>query len=117
MAGGATTDSLDPATHSDAMMQVVGWQLRNNLVEIDHKGNALPELAEGWESSPDAIQWIFNLRRGVEFHNGKTFEAQDVIDSINHHRGEKSKSGAKVIADLIDDLKADGKYGVIFTLK
>ena len=115
-AGGATTDTLDPGNLSDAMAISVNWQIRNNLVEIDYQGNAIPELAKSWESSPDAVQWIFQLRKGVEFHNGKTLDAKDVIFSINHHRGEKSKSGGKVIAESIKEIKADGKHTVIFTL-
>jgi peptide/nickel transport system substrate-binding protein len=115
--GGATTDTLDPGNLSDSMAISVNWQIRNNLVEIDHKGDAIAELAESWESSPDAVQWIFKLRQGVEFHNGKTLDAKDVIFSINHHRGEKSKSGGKVIAESIKEMKADGKNTVIFTLK
>ena len=114
--GGATTDSLDPATLADLMALDINWQLRNNLVEIDHEFNPIPELAESWEASPDAIQWTFKLRKGIEFHNGKTLDAEDVIDSINHHRGEDSKSAAKGIVDPIKDIKADGKHTVVFTL-
>jgi peptide/nickel transport system substrate-binding protein len=116
MAGGSTTDSLDPGTTDAAVNQNITWQLRNNLVEIDRKGNAIPELAESWEPTPDAAQWTFKLRRGVEFHNGKTLEAEDIIFSINHHRGAQSKSAAKSYADPIKDIKADGKYAVVFTL-
>jgi len=115
-AGGSTTDSLDPATMADAMMQCVNHQIRNCMVEVDSKGNAIPELAESWESTPNAVQWTFKLRKGVTFHNGKTLDAQDVIDSINHHRGEESKSAAKGIVDPIVDIKADGKNTVVFTL-
>ncbi len=115
--GGATTDSLDPATLASTMPVFINFQLRNCLVEVDHKGNAVPELAESWESSPDATKWTFKLRKGVEFHNGKSFTAEDVIYSFNHHRGEKSKSAAKSIVAPIQDIKADGKYTVIFTLK
>jgi len=115
--GGSTTDSLDPATITDAMCQNLNWQLRNSLVEVDYKGNPLPELAESFESSPDAVQWIFKLRNGVEFHNGKSLEAEDVIDTINYHRGKDSKSAAKSLLDAIKEIKADGKQTVIFTLK
>ena len=75
MAGGSTTDSLDPATMTDAMAYNINWQVRNCLVEVDYKGNPIPELAESWESSPDAVKWVFKLRKGVEFHNGKTLNA------------------------------------------
>jgi len=117
MTGGQTTDSLDPATITGLMMSFVSFQLRNNLVEIDHKSNAIPELAESWEPSPDAKKWVFKLRKGVEFHNGKTMEAEDVIFSINHHRKEDSKSAAKSLLSSISDIKSDGKYNVIFELK
>ena len=117
MAGGSTTDSLDPATISDAMPMSINWQIRNCLVEIDYRGNPIPELAKSWESTPDAAQWTFKLRKDVEFHNGKTLNAEDVVFSINHHRGKDSKSAAKGIVDPIEDIKADGKQTVVFTLK
>ena len=116
VAGGSTTDSLDPSTIPDTMPMHTNWALRNNLVEVNAEGNPVPELAESWEASSDAATWYFNLRKGIEFHNGKSFEAQDVIDSINHHRGKDSKSAAKGIVDPIKDIKADGKYRVIFTM-
>jgi peptide/nickel transport system substrate-binding protein len=115
--GGASTDSLDPATLASTMPVFINFQLRNCLVEIDHKGNAIPELAESWESSPDAKKWTFKLRKGIEFHNGKPFSAEDVIYSFDHHRGEKSKSEAKSIVAPIVEIKADDKYTVTFTLK
>ena len=100
LAGGSTTDSLDPATITDMMLQVVNQgQLRNTLVEIDHKAEPIPELAESWEATPDAKKWVFKLRKGVEFHNGKTMDADDVIYSINHHRGKDTKSAAKGIIE------------------
>jgi peptide/nickel transport system substrate-binding protein len=115
-AGGSTTDSLDPSTIPDTMPMHTNWALRNNLVEVDADGKPIPELAEKWEASADAATWYFDLRKGVEFHNGKTLEAQDVIDSINHHRGESSKSAAKGIVDPIKQIKADGKHRVVFVM-
>jgi len=117
MAGGSTMDSLDPATISDAMPMNINWQVRNCLIEIDHSGDLVPELAESWESTPDAAQWTFKLRKDVEFHNGKTLDAEDVLFSINHHRGKGSKSAAKGIVEPIKNIKADGKQRVVFTLK
>ncbi len=114
--GGATSDSLDPATITQSMTQLMGYLFRNNLVEISPDMTPVPELAESWESSPDAKQWIFRLRKGVEFHNGKTLEAEDVLYSINHHRKEDSKSAAKSLLKTVTDLKAEDKYSVRFTL-
>jgi peptide/nickel transport system substrate-binding protein len=73
-------------------------------------------LAKSWESSADARNWTFKLRQGVQFHNGKTMDAQDVVFSINHHRGENSKSAAKGIVDPIENIKSEDKNTVVFNL-
>ena len=85
---GQTTEVLDITRLTDIMAQMVSQQVRNQLVVIDEKGVAAPELAESWEAGLDAKQWAFNLRKGVEFHNGKTMDADDVIYTINLTRDE-----------------------------
>jgi len=114
LTGGGTKDVLDPAQTNDSYMINVGNQLRNNLTEMSPEGKLRSELAESWESK-DAKTWVFKLRKGVEFHNGKTLDAEDVVASFNHHRGDDSKSGAKGLVKQIADVKADGD-NVVFTL-
>ncbi|MDJ1006275.1 MAG: ABC transporter substrate-binding protein [Paracoccaceae bacterium] len=112
---GSTTDSLDPATYEGTVNTVLAYTYANNLVEVDHSGNLVPELAESF-TSDDATTWVFVLRPGVEFHNGKTLAPEDVIASINHHRGEDSKSAAAGLVKQIKDMRADGN-SVIFELE
>jgi len=117
LTGGATSDDIDPATTLDTYMINVNFgQLRNCLTEISEDGELIGELAESWEASDDASIWTFKLRQGIEFHNGKTMDANDVVESINHHRGEDSKSAAKGIIEPIIDVKADGNDTVVMTL-
>ena len=52
-----------------------------------------------------------------KFPEEKTMDADDIVASINHHRGEESKSAAKPIVAPITDIKADGKNRVIVTLE
>ena len=113
---GSTTDSMDPATYLHTFTQTLGMGLYNYLTEVDQEGNAVPELAKSVESTPDAATWTVKLRKGVEFHNGKSLTADDVIASYNHHRSEESKSAAKAILKQVKDIKADGKLTVVFTL-
>ena len=113
---GSTTDSLDPATYNDTYMQVVGFGFRNCLTEVSNEDVLIPELAAGWEASKDARTWTFELRRDVEFHSGKTLDADDVIASVAHHTGEDSSSPAKGILEPISEMKADGRNTVVFTL-
>ncbi len=117
LTGGATSDDLDPATTLDTYMINVNFnQLRNCLTEISPSGELIGELAESWDASPDAKTWTFKLRKGVEFHNGKTLDSTDVVESLNHHRGDDTKSAAKGIIAGITDVKADGKDTVVVTL-
>lgn len=117
LAGANTGDTLDPGLVWDDFMMALSYGgLRNNLIELDPSGRPVGELAESWESSPDSKTWIFRLRKGVEFHNGKSLDASDVVASINHHRGEKSTSLAKSIFSQIEDIVADGKDQVKITL-
>lgn len=114
--GGATSDTLDPALILDIYMNLVSFgQLRNGLTEIAPDGSLIPELAESWEASTDAKVWTFKLRKGVEFHNGKSLTADDVAASLNHHRGAESKSAAKDIVKSVTDIKT-GKNEIVVTL-
>jgi peptide/nickel transport system substrate-binding protein len=116
-AHGATVDSLDPGTHENGMMTNIVYTYANHLFEVDNSGKLVPELAESFEASSDATTWVIKLRQGVEFHNGKTMTAEDVIASINHHRGEDSKSASKSLLAPLVSMKKSGKYEVTFNLE
>lgn len=117
LAGGAVADSLDPGTWADTFMQMLGMGMCFNcLTEVSPGGELIPELAENWEASAGATRWTFALRRGVTFHNGKDFTADDVVASIRHHMGEGSTSHANAIVSNIRDVRADGAHRVRFDL-
>ena len=107
--GASTSDSLDATAFSDTFMINLGYSTRGNLTGVASDGSLAPGLAESWEASADASSWVFKLRKGVEFSNGKSLEVGDVVTSINAHLGEKSKSGAKGLLAGITGIKADGR--------
>ena len=113
---GNTTDSLDPATTLSIYMIELNHCIRNWLTEITEENVVGPELAESWAASDDATIWTFKLRKGVEFHNGKPFTAEDVVDSLNYHRGEDTKSPGKALLESIEEIRADDKYTVTIKL-
>ncbi|MCW5257803.1 ABC transporter substrate-binding protein [Verminephrobacter aporrectodeae subsp. tuberculatae] len=93
--GGATTDSLDTATYSGAVLFAIGKTFGDTLVESHPEtGAALPALAESWTATPDAVTWTFKIRKDVKFHNGKKMTVADVVATLKRHCDEKSKSGA-----------------------
>ncbi len=117
LTGGATTDILDPGQILDLyMMHLQFGQLRNGLTEVAPDGKLIPELAESWDASADAKTWNFKVRKGIEFHNGKSLTSADVVASLNHHLGEDSKSAAKGILNGVASVKADGKHNVVVEL-
>lgn len=114
---GNTTDSMDPATYSSRFMITMAHTRTNFLTEIAPDNQVAGELAETWEVTPDAKKWVFKLRKGVEFHNGKSFDASDAAASLNYHRAEESKSAAKSLFDSVEDIRADGPQTLIVELK
>ena len=112
LAGGHTTDSMDPLTSLDNVQVILCWATYNNLVELNDKREAVPELAESWEAEPGAKVWHFNLRKGAEFHNGKELDADDVIYSLNRHRGPDTKSGSAGLMKSITDITKTNKHQI-----
>ena len=113
---GQTIDSLDPGTHENGFTIAMTHGYNIYMTEVGADGSLVGQLAESWEASADVATWTFKLRKGVVYHNGREATAEDVVASINHHRGEDSKSAAKPIVAPITDIKADGKHTVVFTI-
>ncbi len=116
MADGATNDSWDPAITNTRYMIHMNHVNRNMLTEIKSDNTLGPELAKSWEASSDAVNWTFELQKGVEFHNGKSFGAEDVVATLNYHRNPNTGSAVASLLAAIEDIKADGKNRVMIKL-
>lgn len=95
-------DTLDPIINTNSIDYARGRLTFNNLCRIGEDLSAGPELAESFEANDDATEWTFNLRKGVEWHDGSAFTADDVVYSMNRHLGEGTTSKASV---LVSDVK------------
>lgn len=109
---GNTTDSLDPLKTNGVCMIQLNHTIRNYLTEIAADNTVIPELAESWDVSDDATTWVFDIRQGVEFHNGKMLTARDVVDSLNYHLREGSESPAKPLLAGVTSIAEDGEMRV-----
>ena len=113
---GQTTDTLNPATYENSFTTSMSFAIHGRLTEVAADGSLKPELAESWEASDDASVWRFKIRKGVTFHSGKELDLADVVNSLNHHRGEDSTSAAGPIVAPIQDIATEGDDTVVFTL-
>ncbi len=112
---GAVTDTLDPAKQSNGTDYVRGFMFYNGLTYLDGSLTPQPQLAEEF-TTKDAKTWVFKLRRGVTFHDGKSLTPQDVIFSLMRHKNPATASKAKPLADQIDEVTATGPNEVTIRL-
>ncbi|MEQ9491545.1 MAG: ABC transporter substrate-binding protein [Alphaproteobacteria bacterium] len=117
MSHGGTSDTLDPALVSNGFEWTAIYGIANTLTEVAPDGKLVPSLAESWESSSDAKSWSFKLRKGVEFHDGRSLTTKDVVANINYHTKEDSKSAVSSILSQIEEMNVDGAHSITFKLK
>ncbi|HUG23647.1 ABC transporter substrate-binding protein [Piscinibacter sp.] len=111
----AATDTLDPAKQSNHTDYSRGNMLYNGLTSLDGSLTPQPALAESFNTT-DAKTWVFTLRKGVTFHDGKALTPADVVYSISRHKDPATASKAKVLADQIESVKATGPNEVTVVL-
>ncbi len=77
----SSPNNLDLRQGTDAQSERVGGLIYDALVRKDEHFALQPWLATSWER-PDALTWVFHLRSGVRFHDGKAMGAEDVAWSM-----------------------------------
>ncbi|MES0825377.1 ABC transporter substrate-binding protein [Ruegeria sp. SCP11] len=111
--GGESTNTLDPALSASHVTAKALRAYGNTLTVVTADGGIEPSLAESWEATEDGKVWTFLIRKGVEFHNGKTLTPEDVQQTLARHSNEESQSGALGIMRGVEDVRVDGDYVVI----
>jgi peptide/nickel transport system substrate-binding protein len=106
--------SLDAHVSSAQAARNINLHIYETLYARDETAKAVPELAEGVTISADGKTYVFPIRKGVKFHNGKELDANDVVASLERYR--KLGASAQLLA-AIDTVKASGPSEVTITLK
>ena len=90
-------------------------QVYDGLVGFDSNLRIIPGLAESWTVSRDGKQYLFTLRKGVRFHNGREVTAKDVVASLSRLYRPQNKTSAKEFLYRIRGAAEyrDGKAGSI----
>jgi peptide/nickel transport system substrate-binding protein len=93
--------SVDPIINNTVGDLLRITAIYEKLAELDNAYEAIPVLAEGWESNEDGTVWTIMLREGVTFHNGSTLDAADVIHSLRRAADPATGSqGASILTAL-----------------
>ncbi|MEN6617771.1 MAG: peptide-binding protein [Syntrophorhabdus sp.] len=71
--------NLIPILASDSSSHEISSYIYNGLVKYDRNLNIVGDLAESWDLSKDNLSITFKLRKGVRWHDGKPFTAEDVM--------------------------------------
>src|SRR6478736_4496459 len=104
--------SLDPYTLNESTTSAHLGHVYEGLVARDKDLKLVPALAESWETL-EPTRWRFHLRKGVKFHNGDPFTADDVLFSADRVRAKGSNFLTNVAADAkfvkVDDYTVDVK--------
>ncbi len=108
------SNSMDPYTRSETFLLTFTQNMYDPLVRRDRNLKVEPALAERWEQ-PDPTTWRFHLRRGVKFHGGEPFTADDVVFSYKRATGP----GSQLIAyfQSVKDVRKVDDYTVDFVTR
>ena len=90
--------TLDPGISTSGVTSTITQQAYDNLLMVQPDLSMKPELATSWESNDDLTSYIFNLRKGVKFHHGKDFSAEDVV--FTFERLLDPEFGSPILAQL-----------------
>jgi peptide/nickel transport system substrate-binding protein len=114
---GNSGDSHDPGLYESNAEIMNAHTHRAFLTLINTDQTLGPDVATEWSATPDASEWTFKLNPRATFHSGGKVTAEDVVASMNFHRGDKTTSAAKALLAGVVDIVADDDHTVTFKLE
>ncbi|MGC2268130.1 MAG: ABC transporter substrate-binding protein, partial [Candidatus Acidiferrales bacterium] len=111
----AAPTNLDPRIGADGYSEHIDGLIFSSLVGHDEKMKVVPDLAESWDT-PDPVTYVFHLRHGVKFHDGRPLTSADVkytFDSILSGAIKTPKRGS---FKLVRSVEARDDATVVFHL-
>jgi peptide/nickel transport system substrate-binding protein len=114
--------AIQPATLDPQKMRVGGvdynyvYNCFSRLTAQDPKLQVQPDLATSWDAAEDLKTWTFHLRPGVKFHNGKPFDASDVVFTFKRILDKEVGSVLRVNFSIVSSIEAVDPLTVRFNL-
>jgi peptide/nickel transport system substrate-binding protein len=112
----AEPGTLNPVTATDAYASMINQHIYESLVERHNDTLAIvPKLAERWQISADRLRYRFFLRKGIKWHDGRDFTADDIMYSYKILKDPKTMNAhLKVYYIDVKELVKIDKYTVEF---
>lgn len=104
--------SLLPFFADDAAAARLVDLIFDGLLTVDTHGAAVGGLAVAWRPDPDGSGIRFELRRGVTWHDGVTFTAEDVAFTIGAAQDRRTRWNGQRAFDVIGAVTLDGPFAV-----
>ncbi len=108
--------NLDPRYATDGTTQRIDRLLFNGLVVRDNQMKLHGDLANSWET-PDPLTYIFHLKPGIRFHDGRPLTSRDVKFTIEFMMDPANRSPKRGSFNMISSIDAPDANTVIFHLK
>ena len=112
----ANPTNLDPRLATGAAAVRILPLLFNSLLRLDPAGQPTSELALSWEM-PSPTAYVFHLRRGVRFHDGRELTAADVRYTYDWMRDPKNHSPNQGALAVVSSVETPDPGTVRFVLK
>ena len=118
---GGTSDArtLNPILINDPVSDSIARLFFSGLVTLDPKtGNPLPDLAEAWKMSDDGKQYVFTLRKGLQWSDNQPVVPDDVVFTFNLYLNRDANSPRQAtIYSAVESVSAISDRAVQFTLR
>jgi peptide/nickel transport system substrate-binding protein len=109
---------LDPTANAAAPIDDIVYQnIFEGLTQIDQTGAVQPDLATSWTVSPDNLTFTFTLAPNVTFHDGTTFDADDVKFTFDRILAPDSLNAQKALYEPIESVTVTDPHTVAIKLK
>ena len=99
---GGEPSTFDPGMAFDQQSGLIFVNVHSGLLLSGLSTNLVPGIAKSWYVEDDNTTWIFNLRRGAKFHNGREVYADDVKYSLERVLSPELKSPNSWFLDLVE---------------
>ncbi len=108
----------DPsASTSQEIPRVVYHNVFEGLVRFDRDGDIVPALATEWSTSGDGLEWVFQIREGVKFHDGTDLELSDIVAKFERARDpESGHTNSAYYAPISEIIANEEDHSITFVL-